>query len=156
MTEKALPAESAKTQTYIVFVVAGTSYAVPSHQVQHMEMVEQVTPVPNAPRFVEGVVFSRGQVVPVINLRARFGFERTTINQRARLLVIQHGSRNVGLLADEAREFITIADGSIQPPGDAIGNLSGSYLDGVATLGQRIVLMLNIREVVESTPVTAA
>ncbi|HZM96878.1 MAG TPA: chemotaxis protein CheW [Vicinamibacterales bacterium] len=156
MTEKALPAESAKTQTYIVFVVAGTSYAVPSHLVQHMEMVEQVTPVPNAPRFVEGVVFSRGQVVPVINLRARFGFERTTINQRARLLVIQHGSRNVGLLADEAREFLTIADGSIQPPGDAIGNLSGSYLDGVATLGQRIVLILNIREVVESTPVAAA
>lgn len=156
MTEKALPAESAKTQTYIVFVVAGTSYAVPSHLVHHMEMVEQVTPVPNAPRFVEGVVFSRGQVVPVINLRARFGFERTTINQRARLLVIQHGSRNVGLLADEAREFLTIADGSIQPPGDAIGNLSGSYLDGVATLGQRIVLILNIREVVESTPVAAA
>jgi chemotaxis signal transduction protein len=156
MTEKALPAESAKTQTYIVFVVAGTSYAVPSHQVQHMEMVERVTPVPNAPRSVEGVVFSRGQVVPVINLRARFGFERTTINQRARLLVIQHGNRTVGLLTDEAREFITIADGSIQPPGDAIGNLSGSYLDGVATLGQRIVLILNIREVVESTPVAAA
>jgi chemotaxis signal transduction protein len=156
MTEKALPAESAKTQTYIVFVVAGTSYAVPSHLVQHMEMVEQATPVPNAPRFVEGVVFSRGQVVPVINLRARFGFERTTINQRARLLVIQHGNRTVGLLTDEAREFITIADGSIQPPGDAIGNLSGSYLDGVATLGQRIVLILNIREVVESTPVAAA
>ena len=156
MTEKALPAESAKTQTYIVFVVAGTSYAVPSHQVQHMEMVERVTPVPNAPRSVEGVVFSRGQVVPVINLRARFGFERTTINQRTRLLVIQHGNRTVGLLTDEAREFITIADGSIQPPGDAIGNLSGSYLDGVATLGQRIVLILNIREVVESTPVAAA
>ena len=156
MTEKALPAESAKTQTYIVFVVAGTSYAVPSHQVQHMQMVERVTPVPNAPRSVEGVVFSRGQVVPVINLRARFGFERTTINQRARLLVIQHGNRTVGLLTDEAREFITIADGSIQPPGDAIGNLSGSYLDGVATLGQRIVLILNIREVVESTPVAAA
>jgi chemotaxis signal transduction protein len=156
MTEKVLPAESAKTQTYIVFVVAGTSYAVPSHQVQHMEMVERVTPVPNAPRSVEGVVFSRGQVVPVINLRARFGFERTTINQRARLLVIQHGNRTVGLLTDEAREFITIADGSIQPPGDAIGNLSGSYLDGVATLGQRIVLILNIREVVESTPVAAA
>lgn len=156
MTEQALPAGSAKTQTYIVFVVAGTSYAVPSYQVHHMEMVEQVTPVPNAPRFVEGVVFSRGQVVPVINLRARFGFERAAINQRARLLVIQHGSRSVGLLADEAREFITIAEGSIQPPGDAIGNLSGSYLDGVATLGERIVLMLNIREVVESTPVAAA
>jgi chemotaxis signal transduction protein len=156
MTEKVPSAEAAKAQTYILFVVAGTSYAVPSQQVQHMEMVEQVTPVPNAQRFVEGVVFSRGQVVPVINLRARFGFERTTINQRARLLVVQHGSRSVGLLADEAREFITIPDAAIQPPGEAIGNLSGSYLDGVATLGARIVLILNIREVVESTPVAAA
>ena len=156
MTEKAHPAQPGKTQTYIMFVVAGTSYAVPSQQVQHMEMVEQVTPVPNAPVFVEGVVFSRGQVVPVINLRARFGFERTSITQRARLLVVQHGSRSVGLLADEAREFITVADTSIQPPGDAIGNLSGSYLDGVATLDKRIVLILNIREVVESTPVAAA
>ena len=156
MTDKSNATEPAKAQTYILFGVAGTSYAVPSRQVQHMEMVEQVTAVPNAPPFVEGVVFSRGQIVPVINLRARFGFERMTLNQRARLLIVQHGSRSVGLLADEAREFITIADGSIQPPGDAIGNLSGSYLDGVATLGQRIVLILNIREVVENTPIAAA
>lgn len=154
MTDKA--AEPAKAQTYILFSVAGTAYAVPSRQVQHMEMVEQVTPVPNAPPFIEGVVFSRGQVVPVINLRARFGFERATVNTRARLLVVQHGARSIGLLADEAREFITIADASIQPPGDAIGNLSGSYLDGVATLGERIVLILNIGEVVESTPIAAA
>jgi purine-binding chemotaxis protein CheW len=156
MTDKSNPTERAKAQTYILFGVAGTSYAVLSRQVQHMEMVEQVTPVPNAPPFVEGVVFSRGQIVPVINLRARFGFERTRLNQRTRLLVVQHGSRLIGLLADEAREFITIADASIQPPGDAIGNLSGSYLEGVATLGERIVLILNVREVVESTPIAAA
>ncbi len=156
MTEKGNASEPANTQTYIVFGVAGTSYAVPSRQVQHMEMVEQITPVPNAPPFVEGVVFSRGQVVPVINLRARFGFERAALSPRARLLVIQHGGRSIGLLADEAREFLTIPDTSIQPPGDAIGNLSGSYLDGVATLGGRIVLILNLREVVETTPIAAA
>ncbi len=151
-----IASEPAKAQTYILFSVAGTAYAVPSHQVQHMEMVEQITPVPNAPPSVEGVVFSRGRVVPVINLRARFGFERVTVSPRSRLLVVQHGERSIGLLADEAREFITIAGASIQPPGDAVGNLSGSYLDGVATLGKRIVLILNIREVVESTPVAAA
>jgi len=154
MTEKAQSAEM--KQTYILFGVAGTSYAVPSHEVQHMEMVEGVTPVPNAPQFVEGVVFSRGQVVPVINLRARFGFERAAVNQRTRLLVVKHGARSIGLMADEAREFITISDTSIQPPGSAIGNLSGSYLDGVATLGERIVLILNIREVVDTTPIAAA
>ena len=119
-------------------------------------MVEQITPVPNAAHAVEGVVFSRGQVVPVINLRARFGFNRTAINQRTRLLVVQQGTRSVGLLADEAKEFVTIADASIHPPNEAIGNLSGSYLNGVATLGERVVLILDVREVVESTPIAAA
>src|SRR4030095_15460886 len=104
--------------TYILFTVAETTYAVLSDQVRHMEMVEQITPVPNAPPFVEGVVFSRGQVVPVINLRARFGFERAPIGWRTRLLVVQHGSRRVGLMADDAREFIAIAESAIHPPHD--------------------------------------
>ena len=81
-----------------------------------MEMVEHVTAVPNAPAFVEGVVFSRGQVVPVINLRVRFGFERAPRDLRTRLLVVEVGGRPVGLLADEAREFVAIADAAIQPP----------------------------------------
>jgi len=156
MTETQQVAEHEKPQTYILFGVAGTTYGVPSGRVQHMEMVDQVTPVPNAPPFVEGVVFSRGQVVPVINLRTRFGFERAALSLRTRLLVVQHGSRLVGLLADDAREFITIPDAAIQPPNDTIGDLSGNYLEGVATLGQRIVLILDIGEVVETTPTAAA
>jgi chemotaxis signal transduction protein len=119
-------------------------------------MLEHVTPVPNAPAFVEGVVFSRGQVVPVINLRARFGFERAAMTLRSRLLVVQHESRRVGLLADESREFIRISDAAIKPPQEAIGGLSGNYLDGVATLGQRIVLVLNVREIVETMPTALA
>ena len=146
---------SART-TYILFIVAGTTYAVRSDQVLHMEMVEHVTPVPNAPVFVEGVVFSRGQVVPVMNLRARFGFERAAFDLRTRLLVVQHDARRVALLADEAREFVPIAEASIRPPNEAIGGLSGNYLEGVATLGERIVLILNIREVVETIPTAAA
>ena len=56
-----------------------------------MEMIEDVTRVPNAPPFVDGVVFSRGQVVPVVNLRARFGFERAAFDLRSRLIVVQSG-----------------------------------------------------------------
>ena len=78
-------------QTYILFGVAGTTYAVRSDQVLHMEMVEHITPVPNAPPHVEGVVFSRGQVVPAINLRLRFGFARAPYTLRSRLIVVQVG-----------------------------------------------------------------
>jgi len=141
---------------YILFGVAGTTYAMRSDHVLHMEMVEHVTAVPNAPAFVEGVVFSRGQVVPVINLRARFGFERAPIDLRTRLLIVQTQGRRVGLMADEAREFVGIPDDAVRPPGDAIVGLSGNYLEGVATLGDRIVLILDIREVVDALPTAAA
>ena len=69
---------------YILFNVAGTTYALPSQQVAHVEMVEQVTRVPNAAAFVDGVVFSRGQVVPAVNMRVRFGFERVDRDLRTR------------------------------------------------------------------------
>jgi len=114
-----------------------------------MEMIEQVTSVPNAAPFVEGVVFSRGQVVPVINLRVRFGFQRVPRDLRARLLVVEVAGRMMGLLADEAREFMPIPEASIHPPSDAIVGLSGDYLQGVATLGDRIVLILNLNHVID-------
>jgi purine-binding chemotaxis protein CheW len=147
-----LTSTPAAAQAYILFGVAGTTYALRSHDVLHIEMLEHVTPVPNAPAFVEGVVFSRGQVVPVINLRARFGFERAASTLRSRLLVVQHDTRRVGLLADESREFIRISDAAIKPPQEAIGGLSGNYLEGVATLGERIVLVLSVRDIVETVP----
>lgn len=149
-------AAAAVSRTFVLFSVAGTTYALQSHQVRHMEMLEQVTPVPNAPAFVEGVVFSRGQVVPVLNLRVRFGFERAPLDLRTRLLVVEVAGRTIGLLADDAREFVTMADGAIQPPGDAIGGLSGNYIDGIATIGGRIVLILNLNNVIEAVPGVAA
>jgi purine-binding chemotaxis protein CheW len=140
------------TATYILFIVAGTTYAAASDRVRHIEMVEEVTPVPNAPPHVEGVVFSRGQVVPVVNLRVRFGFERTARDVRARLLVVESSGRMVGLLADEAREFVTIPPDAIRPPGTSISGLTGNYIGGIATLGERIVLVLDVDDVIEASP----
>ena len=149
-------AETPAAHTYILFTVAGTTYALRSEQVLHMEMLEHVTPVPNAPAFVEGVVFSRGQVVPVVNLRARFGFERIDSTLRTRLLVVQHEARRVGLLADDAREFVRIPADAVRPPHEAVGGLSGNYLEGVAMIGERIVLVLDLGEVVETMPTAIA
>src|SRR6476619_6186037 len=104
------------TEPFILFELAGTTYGVRSQSVQQVELVEQITPVPNAPSAVEGVVFSRGQVIPVINLRARFGFELIPHDLRTRLIVIHTNNRVVGLIVDSAREFISIDSSIIQPP----------------------------------------
>jgi purine-binding chemotaxis protein CheW len=143
-------------QTYILFSIAGTTYAVRSHDVLHVEIPENVTAVPNAAASVEGVVFSRGQVVPVINMRVRFGFQRVPIDGSTRLLVVQVRERRVALMVDAAREFMTIPEAAIQAPGEAITGLSGNYLDGVATMGDRIVLILRLADVVETAPHVAA
>ena len=134
------------TDHYIVFSIAGTAYALPSEQIAHVEMVEDVTRVPNAPGFVDGVVFSRGVVVPAINLRARFGFEREPHTTRTRLLVVHVEGRTVGLIVDAAREFASIPDEAIQPPNEALAGTSGRYLQGIASVGGRMVLVLNLAE----------
>ena len=132
------------------------TYAVPSQQVLHMEMVEQVTAGSECAsvRRGRGVLARPGRAG---HQPARPGSASSgrPLDLRTRLLVVQADGRRVGLMADEAREFITIPDDAIRPPHDAIGGLSGNYLDGVATLGDRIVLMLNIREVVERAPTAA-
>ena len=145
------------TDHYILFTVAGTAYALPSNQVAHVEMVEQITRVPNAARFVDGVVFSRGQVVPAVNMRVRFGFEREAQDLRTRLLVVQSGGRSVGLLVDSCREFLTIPQTAIQPPGDGLSGIGARYISGIATLNDRLIVILDLGTLLDSAePILAA
>ncbi|HEY9693666.1 MAG TPA: chemotaxis protein CheW [Oculatellaceae cyanobacterium] len=141
------------SEPFILFELAGTTYALRSSFVQQMEMIEQITPVPNAAPFVEGVVFSRGQVIPAVNLRVRFGLEKIPYNPRTRLIVIHAGSRTVGVIADTAREFISVPVSTIQPPPEAISGLSSKYLSGIATIGDRLVLILNAEELLNSAEI---
>jgi purine-binding chemotaxis protein CheW len=142
--------------TYVLFTIAGTTYGVPSRDVQHMEMIDHVTPVPNARPFIEGVVFTRGQVVPAMNLRTRFGFERVPLGLATRLLVVRSGDRSIGLVVDTAREFTSIPAAAVQPPNETLAGLSGRYLQGIATLDDRIVLILNLDEVLDFTDAALA
>jgi purine-binding chemotaxis protein CheW len=136
-------------EPFILFELAGTTYGVRSRFVQQMEMIEHITPVPNAPPAVEGVVLARGQVIPALSLRARFGFGKIPYDLRARLVVVSSGGRTIGLIADTAREFVRIPAGTIEPPPEAITGLSGKYLEGIATIDGRMILVLNLEEVID-------
>ena len=146
-----------RTDHFILFVVAGTTYALPSQDVAHVEMVEQITRVPNAPAFVDGVVFSRGQVVPAVNLRARFGFERAAPDMKTRLLVVQTRGRSVGLLADQCREFLRIPATEVHPPGDSLAGIAAQYITGIATIGDRMIVVLDLDTLINTQdPILAA
>jgi len=143
-------------ETYILFESAGTTFGVSSRSVQQMEMIEHITPLPNAPPFVDGVVFTRGEVIPAVNLRVRFGFNRIPHTTRTRLIVTNTNGRTIGLLVDSAREFMSISNEAVQPPPDSMTGLSGKYLKGIVTIGDRVVLIIDLDELVKVDQVRAA
>ena len=136
-------------EPFILFELSGTTYGVRSRFVQQIEMIDDVASVPNSHPAIEGVVLVRGQVIPALNLRTRFGFERIERDLRSRLVVINSGNREVGLMVDTAREFLKIPAESIEPPPEALTGLSGQYLEGVAAIGERLILILNLDAVLD-------
>jgi purine-binding chemotaxis protein CheW len=137
--------------SYVLCELAGTTYALRSDDIEQLEMVGKLTPVPNAPAFVDGVTSVRGRVIPAVSLRARFGFDRTPHDLRSRLVIVRAHGRSVGLIVDNAREFAAIPTDAIQPPPEGLSELSGQYLRGMAHLGERLVLILDVPELLRGT-----
>jgi purine-binding chemotaxis protein CheW len=135
---------SANLESYVIFELAGSHYGIPSQNVQHVEMFEHVTLVPNANPAIDGVVFSRGQVIPALNLRARFGFPRQEKNLRTRIVFATVHGRTVGLIVDSAKEFKDLATESIRPIEQTLTGINGKYLRAVTKIGERLVLLLDL------------
>ena len=91
-----------------------------------------------------------------MNLRARFGFERVRTDLKTRLLVVQTRGRSIGLLADECREFLLIPPAAIHPPGEALAGIGAQYITGIATIGDRMIVVLNLDELLNSQDPTVA
>lgn len=142
-------------EPFILFEIAGATYALRSQEIQQLEMVGTITPVPNAPTWVDGVVSLRGQVIPAVNLRSRFGFARRPADHRSRLVVVRSQGRTVGLVVDSAREFASIDPGEIRPPPEEVSGMSGQYLEGTVQFGERLVLVLDARDLFDPHTVPA-
>ena len=144
---------SSHSECFVLFELAGNTCGVRSQAVQSVEMLEHVTAVPNALPFVEGLTLTRGHVIPAINLRIRLGFPRIPIYPRAQMLVVRSGNRTAGMLVDSTRKFISIPAAAIQPPGETDHpenrGFNVRYLEGIATLGNRSVVILNLEKVID-------
>lgn len=138
--------QASGSESYVLFELAGATYALRSDDVVQLDMIAAPTPVPNAPPFVEGVVSVRGQVIPAVSLRTRFGFDRAEHDLRSRLIVVRSHGRTVGLVVDSAREFASIPADGIGPLPEGIGGASRRYLRGVAQRGDRLVLVVDVPE----------
>ena len=97
-----------------------------------------------------------GQVIPALNLRARFGFPREPHTPRTRLIFLRHEQRTVALIVDSAREFRTIAPDAIRPIEQTLTGVQGNYLRGVASVGDRLVLLLDVSAILSVEPAAAS
>jgi purine-binding chemotaxis protein CheW len=143
------PGDAADEPTlHVVFQVDGADYVLPSGTVLQMESFTGATPVPGAPSFVAGIVQIRGRVVPVVDLRARFGHPSAALGLDNRVIVGQHGDRVVGLLVDSAREVVRISASQLKPPPPILDYHATGFIKAVAQLGPRLVMLVDFAKVI--------
>lgn len=142
-----------QSRQFVVFRVGNEEYGLPISQVSSIIRYEEPTPVPHAPADVEGVLNLRGRVVPVVDLRKRFGGAGDEEHPEPdRIVVTESDQGAVGLAVDAASEVATIAEEDIQPaPESALGAESADGIEGVANLEGRIVVLLRLERAVPAT-----
>lgn len=146
-------------ETQVVgFQVGRETYGVPITALHEIVRVPEITAVPDAPEFMEGVINLRGKIVSVVDLRKRFGKPSEGINRRSRILVVEHKGRLAGMIVDAASEVLKISESEIEP---APAMMLEGGLDCVTGLGKyhgRLIILLDVGKVLEfrAAPATEA
>jgi len=133
---------------HVLFKVGDTDYVLPASEVLQMESYTGATAVPGTAPYVAGLVQVRGRVVPVVDLRARFGLPPVTPTLDTRVVVVQRDERTVGLVVDSAREVVQLALDAIKPPPEVLANGGHGFIKAVAQAGQRLVMLIDFGKVI--------
>lgn len=133
---------------YLTILLAGETYAVPILKIQEIKGIGTITPVPNAPSFVKGVMNLRGTVVPVLDMREKFGLARGEYDKFTVTVVVTVGARIVGLVVDAVSDVLNVTPADIVPVPELADGVDTSFLTGMAKVGESIVSLLDIEKVV--------
>ncbi|MBP2077678.1 purine-binding chemotaxis protein CheW [Oceanobacillus polygoni] len=134
----------------IVFQLQDEEYAVPVNQIGSIERQQPITRVPQTLPYVKGVINLRGVVIPIIDLRLRFGMKETAFDANKRIIIAQINEMEVGLIVDAANDVIDIPQESIEPAPEVIGTVNADYIEGVAKVDNRLLILLDLLKVLSS------
>jgi purine-binding chemotaxis protein CheW len=137
---------------HVVFKVAGAEYVLSADDVLQMESFAGTTPVPGALPYVAGVIQVRGRVVPVVDLRLRFGLPQVEPTLDRRIVVGQLLDRTVGLLVDSAREVVKLTPEQMQPPPPMLTEGTQGFVKAVAHLDKRLLMVIDFAKVIGEEP----
>jgi purine-binding chemotaxis protein CheW len=135
-------------ELHVTFRVGETDYAVPAASVLHLDTYEAATPVPGSPPYVAGLVQTRGKLVPVVDLRVRFGLEPVPHTIDHRVVVVKVGSRIAGLLVDSAREVLPLDEATFEAPPDVFRGHANGFVKAIATVTKRLVLVIDVPRII--------
>ena len=137
---------------YLTFMLSGEEYGVDILTVQELRGWEDTTPIPNTPSFVLGVINLRGVVVPIVDLRDRFGLERMEYGPTTVVIIVKVEAagkeRVLGIVVDAVSEVYDINKDDMQPPPDMEGSISIDFVTGLATMEDKMVILLDINKLV--------
>lgn len=129
---------------HVGFKVGDADYIVSADDVLHLETYTEATRVPGAPAFVAGLVQTRGKLVPVVDVRTRFGLEPLQRTIDSRVIVVRVGSRVAGLLVDSARDIVRIDESSYAPPPELVGAQAAGFVKAVTNVANRLLLVVDV------------
>ncbi|MDH4158105.1 MAG: chemotaxis protein CheW [candidate division Zixibacteria bacterium] len=133
----------------VSFDLGSQQYGVDILQVQEINRTVDITKVPQAPEFVEGVINLRGQVVPVIDLRKRLHLEPKEHDKNTRIVVVDINGSVVGMVVDAVSEVLRLPSGRIEPPPEMVTGCDTEYIRGVAKLEERLLIILDISKILD-------
>lgn len=138
---------NAEEKKVVVFELNEEQYGVDVHQVKSIEKMAPLTRVPRAPHFVKGVTNMRGTVTPVVDLRERFKLPEAPYSEETRLLTVAVRGVDAALIVDRATDVLDLTGARIEPPAEVVGGVRAEYLEGVATLDEKLLILLNLEKV---------
>jgi len=131
----------------VVFKLADENYGVSIASVESIIKLQAITKVPHAPKFVEGVTNLRGTVIPVMDLRKRFGLPYSKDTNETRIVVVELNGLMVGMIVDAVTEVLRVSEEAIEPPSALVATLDAAFITGIAKVGQRLVIFLDLTKV---------
>ncbi|HEU4613035.1 MAG TPA: chemotaxis protein CheW [Kofleriaceae bacterium] len=129
---------------HVAFRVGNAEYAIDATDVLHLESFTEATHVPGAQAFVAGVVHVRGKLVPVVDLRKRFGLEPAARTLDSRVIVVKVGGRVAGLLVDSARDVVRLDEATFEPPPELLDSDASGFIKAVSTQAARLLLVVDV------------
>jgi purine-binding chemotaxis protein CheW len=150
MSAVAVEASSAlnpgRAQEFLSFTLGAEEYGIDIQRVQELRGYEAVTHIANAPDFIKGVINLRGVIVPIIDLRIRFGQQDPEYNQFTVVVILQVRGRMTGLVVDSVSDVAALGADQIKPAPQFGTAMSTRYLTGIATVDDRMLALLDIEE----------